>query len=166
MKHLCLVLAFVLIGSTQVRANDELKKDHIAQQLECLAMNIYHEARGEPREGKLAVGHVVLNRLEDSRFPDTVCGVIKHGGERRLNRCQFSWWCDGKSDMPKEFDAWQEATVLARDVLLGGTEDNTDGSKWYHADYVTPSWSTRLMKTAEIGTHIFYTDPVTTAAAR
>jgi spore germination cell wall hydrolase CwlJ-like protein len=66
-------------------------------ELFCLAQNIYFEARGEPLLGKIAVGHVVLNRVADKRFPGHVCKVIQQGGNRRLHRCQFSWWCDGKA---------------------------------------------------------------------
>ena len=62
----------------------------------CLAQNIYHEARGEPMEGKLAVGHVVMNRMADKRFPRLACSVIKQGGYRHRYRCQFTWWCDGQ----------------------------------------------------------------------
>ena len=63
-------------------------------EISCLALNIYFEARNEPNEGKLAVSHVVMNRVMSSRFPGTVCKVIQQGGEIRRYRCQFSWWCD------------------------------------------------------------------------
>ena len=66
----------------------------------CLALNIYFEARGEPEKGQHAVGHVVMNRVAHSRYPNSVCGVVHQGGEQRLHRCQFSWWCDGQSDKP------------------------------------------------------------------
>ena len=70
------------------------------ESLRCMALNIYHEARGEPIEGKIAVGHVVLNRAASRRFPGQICAVVKQGGENRRYRCQFSWWCDGRSDRP------------------------------------------------------------------
>jgi len=73
----------------QMTANDALR---------CMALNIYFEARGEPFLGKIAVGHVVLNRIAHSRYPSNACDVIRQGGERRRHRCQFSWWCDGRSD--------------------------------------------------------------------
>ena len=71
-----------------------------ADELKCLALNIYFEARGEPESGQLAVGHVVM-------FPGTVCGVIQQGGALRRHRCQFSWWCDGRSDKPGNKRLWE-----------------------------------------------------------
>ncbi len=88
-------------------------------ELKCMAENIYFEGRAEPMVGKIAIGHVVMNRIEDERFPDTICGVVKQGpvreswktkkdptlkdNERKFypikNRCQFSWWCDGQKDI-------------------------------------------------------------------
>ena len=88
-------------------------------ELKCMAENIYFEGRAEPMVGKIAIGHVVMNRIEDLRFPDTICGVVKQGpvreswktkkdpslkdNERKFypikNRCQFSWWCDGQKDI-------------------------------------------------------------------
>ena len=76
------------------------KQIALSDEITCLAQNIYFEARSEPVAGMLAVGHVVLNRVASDRFPDTVCKVIRQGGERRRHRCQFSWWCDGRSDKP------------------------------------------------------------------
>ena len=64
-------------------------------ELECLAQNIYFESRSETTSGKRAVAHVVLNRVSSKRFPSTICDVVQQGGSK-LNRCQFSWWCDGK----------------------------------------------------------------------
>jgi spore germination cell wall hydrolase CwlJ-like protein len=123
--------------------------------VECLALNIYHEARSEPEVGRLAVAAVTLNRVDSPRFPDSVCDVVKQGGERR-DRCQFSWWCDGKRDDPHEEDAWEEALRLSRLSLLGLAEDPTGGALYYHADYVSPRWSRTFKRTAEIGRHHFY----------
>src|SRR5438093_4776081 len=64
------------------------------QEIDCLALTIYHEARGESERGKLAVGHVVMNRTRSALFPASVCDVVRQGGQQR-DRCQFSWWCDG-----------------------------------------------------------------------
>jgi len=72
--------------------------------LVCLALNIYHEARNQPTIGQVAVGQVVMNRVRDERFPDTVCGVVKQGQTYSWqpdlpirNKCQFSWWCAGQT---------------------------------------------------------------------
>lgn len=135
----------------------------LRQDVYCLAQNIYHEARGEPMEGKIAVGHVVLNRMADKRYPGLACSVIRQGGEKRRHRCQFSWWCDGRSDQARNRTAWQESLVLAYLIKAGVTPDPTGGALWYHATYVEPSWAKRLTRHVQIGKHIFYTDPRRTA---
>jgi spore germination cell wall hydrolase CwlJ-like protein len=133
-------------------------KIDIVEEIDCLALNIYFEARGEPKLGQVAVGHVVLNRVVDKRFPETVCGVIRQGGEKKLNRCQFSWWCDGRSDRPRDAEAWQEIRSLAREVYWGFAGDPTTGALWYHALSVSPSWGKRLTRGPQIGQHLFYID--------
>ncbi len=129
--------------------------DQIAD-LDCLALNIYHEARGEPEDGKLAVGHVVVNRARDSRFPGTLCEVVQQGGESPRHNCQFSWWCDGKSDQPRDWSAWVESRAFADLVYSGTAKDPTGGALWYHADYVDPAWRKSLVEGPKIGRHIFY----------
>lgn len=130
----------------------------IRHQIKCLALNIYFEARGEPDAGKRAVGHVVMNRVADPRFPDSACAVIQQGGEWPLHRCQFSWWCDGKSDQPKDQVAWKRSKALARQIYWGDDKDPTHGALWYHADYVAPAWGRVLERATKIGRHIFYQD--------
>ncbi len=129
----------------------------LRQEIECLALNIYHEARGEPKRGRLAVGHVVLNRVADSRFPSSVCEVVRHTKDNRLYRCQFTWWCDGRSDEPRDVEAWRESQALARSVFWGFTEDPTRGALWYHATWVKPLWRKALNRGPRIGDHVFYT---------
>jgi len=144
----------------------------VSQEIKCLALNIYFEARGEPAEGKIAVGNVVMNRVKDPRYPARVCDVIRQGGERIRNRCQFSWWCDGRSDKPKDTQAWEESKAIARRIFWGYSPDITRGALWYHARYVRPSWRKLLVRGPVIGQHIFYYDrapahetkPVLTAA--
>ena len=134
----------------------------VTGEITCLAKNIYFEARSEPDDGKRAVGHVVLNRVDDPRFPNSVCEVIKQGGDRKLNVCQFSWWCDGRSDEPENPRAWEQSKALAQSVFWGATADPTAGALWYHADYVKPRWAKALSRGPKIGRHIFYVDnPVT-----
>jgi len=122
----------------------------------CLALNIYWEARSEPVRGQIAVGAVTLNRVADEQFPADVCSVVYQGGESRLYRCQFSWWCDGKKDDPLEPEAWAQAQVLAERLIEGAEGDPTDGALWYHADYVKPDWRTANARSAKIGRHVFY----------
>lgn len=83
-------------------------------ELRCLALNISFEARSEPDLGKIAVSHVVMTRVESKLFPDTICKVVKQGGETRRHRCQFSWWCDGRSDLPRDTTAWRQSRALAQ----------------------------------------------------
>lgn len=123
----------------------------------CLALNVYHEARGEPREGQAAVAHVVLNRMGHLAFPDTVCGVVLQGGEVR-GRCQFSWYCDGRPDRPLEREAWEQAKTVAVSALLLGADDPTGGAVYYHTVDVWPTWTARFTTTVAIGRHIFYRD--------
>jgi spore germination cell wall hydrolase CwlJ-like protein len=128
----------------------------ISAEIECLAKNIYFEARSESEQGQLAVGHVVMNRVAHKRYPNSVCTVVKQGGEKRRHRCQFSWWCDGRSDLPVNQKAWQRSMELAQAIHAGESTDPTDGALWYHADYVNPKWSTMLVLGKKIGQHLFY----------
>jgi len=130
---------------------------------ECLALNVYHEARSDNLAGKYAVADVVLNRVKDTRYPNTICGVVKQGkmrttgGKIKLHSCSFSWFCDGKKDTPTEEDSWQQAQMIAYNIInhekfVGITE----GSTHYHATYVTPYWASSLEFTGTIGQHLFY----------
>jgi len=123
-----------------------------AQEQQCLAQALYWEARGEGEDGMLAVAAVIFNRVEDERFPDTVCGVVHEGGESPP--CQFSWWCDGKSDRPTNQANWWEAYSLAYDYLATRPADTTDGALFYHSTSIKEPWRRQL--TARIGNHIFY----------
>ena len=125
------------------------------ESLRCLALNVYHEARSEPEEGQLAVAAVTLNRVDSAAFPDSVCAVVKQGGQKR-HQCQFSWWCDGKSDRPTEAKAWKNAKRISRLALLGLVKDPTKKALYYHATYVKPRWSRKMERTARIDQHIFY----------
>ncbi len=121
--------------------------------LECLAMNVYHEARSESVKGQVAIAAVTLNRAKSGKFPSSVCEVVKQGTRRS---CQFSWWCDGKKDAPRDDEAWESAQQVAWRTLMGLSEDPTKGALYYHADHVKPSWSRRFERTARIGQHLFY----------
>jgi len=141
--------------------------EQLPDDLHCLAQNIYFEARSEPKAGKLAVAHVVLNRVDSGRFPSSVCNVVRQGGEMVRHRCQFSWWCDGKSDQPRDRRAWRESVGLAKLVLGGRTDDPTAGALWYHADYVSPNWRHTFLQGPTIGRHIFYSvKPTSKVASR
>ena len=129
--------------------------------LTCLALNIYHEARSQSLVEQLAVSQVVMNRVADSRFPNTVCEVVtqgityKNSDKPVIHKCQFSWYCDGKSDEPKNDKAWHKALSVAK-IVPNVTLDITEGATHYHATYVRPDWAKTKTKTARIGRHIFY----------
>jgi spore germination cell wall hydrolase CwlJ-like protein len=131
--------------------------------LVCLALNVYHEARDQPFIGQVAVAQVVMNRVEDTRYPNTVCEVVKQGptygwakGFPVRNRCQFSWYCDGKSDKAKDVDAWSQAMVIAHGVYNGNLDDFVEGATHYHAYYVKPAWAKTKTPIVRISDHVFY----------
>ncbi len=127
----------------------------LAPETRCLAQAVYFEARGEPFEGQLAVAEVVLNRVGDARYPDTVCGVVFEN-ELRRDACQFSFACDGRSDRPREARPWARAVLTASLVREGGLRSLTGAATHYHADWVRPGWSRVLDPTVRIGAHRFY----------
>ena len=123
-----------------------------------MALNMYHEARGEGERGMLAVGWVVLNRMADKAYPKSVAKVIHQG-------CQFSWVCDGRSDVPRDKRSWRRALALAATLLTGGSLDPTRGAMWYHADWVRdPGFGPRVSAVTRIGRHVFYARSVQQAA--
>ena len=130
----------------------------------CLALNIFWEARSEDKFGVMAMSApamVVLNRVADPRYPNDVCEVVRqakknHNGFPKKNQCQFSWYCDGKSDLPMNKEAWKWSKLIARMVLEGKIEDVTNGATHYHAHYVNPQWNIKKTFTGKIGSHLFY----------
>ncbi|SDG39406.1 Cell Wall Hydrolase [Pelagibacterium luteolum] len=124
----------------------------------CLATGIYFEARGESYRGQVAVAQVIMNRVEDHRYPDTICGVVYQNQHRR-NACQFSFACDGVTNVNRtsEVAAWHLAqeitqTVLNKEIYLTEVADATH----YHATYVRPHWARNMDRLSQIGLHIFY----------
>jgi spore germination cell wall hydrolase CwlJ-like protein len=123
----------------------------------CLARAVYFEARSESQLGQLAVAAVILNRTRAENYPSSICGVVYQGASRR-NACQFSFACDGQSDLPRNGRAWEAALevttlALAKDRPIQVVASATH----YHADYVDPTWSRSLHRVTKIGRHIFYT---------
>jgi len=132
--------------------------------LMCMAVNLYHEAGNQSMIGQMAVGQVVLNRVADKRFPNTVCEVVKQAVTYKKSdkpirwKCQFTWYCDGKKDEP-DFGSrtWRLALdhasiLITKNILL----DITEGATHYHATYVRPAWAKTKTKTTRIDRHIFY----------
>ena len=137
------------------------------RELECLALNVYHEARNESLAGKVAVSQVVLNRVSSARYPDDVCSVVEQGPTYtnsegitypKRHKCQFSWYCDGKGDEAKNQRAWRESVTIASAVMDGIYPDIVEGALWYHADYVSPRWRKGVKYVTQIDRHIFYSE--------
>jgi len=157
-----LSIASAMMITSMAQAQEPVTSD-FKMQRDCLAMNIYHEARSESRLSQKAVAMVTLNRVESERYPNTVCDVIYQShhdsrGNPIRNKCQFSWYCDGKSDKPKDKDTYAEIETLANELLLRYPyyEDFTEGSTMYHANYVVPYWAKNYSRVVQIDSHIFY----------
>lgn len=126
------------------------------RELWCLATAIYFEARGENYRGQVAVAQVVLNRVKDHRYPDTICGVVFQNQHRR-NACQFSFACDGIPETVTERQPWVQAEDIATKVASGELYLTEVGdATHYHATYVRPAWAPRMTKVTQIGLHVFY----------
>ncbi len=124
----------------------------------CLARAIYFEARSESELGQIAVAKVVLNRVKDPEYPNTICGVVYQGSGRR-NSCQFSFACDGLPDDVKSASAWAQAKRLAKKTIAGDAKVAAlTTATNYHADYVKPKWAKSMKRLVKIGRHIFYED--------
>jgi spore germination cell wall hydrolase CwlJ-like protein len=128
----------------------------------CLTEALYFEARGETLKGQLAVAEVILNRVDDRRYPDTVCGVVNQGSHRR-HACQFSFKCDGRKEVFTEMRSYDRVGKIARIMLDGRERALTKGATHYHTTQVSPGWARRLTRTARIGSHLFYRYPDTLA---
>jgi spore germination cell wall hydrolase CwlJ-like protein len=166
MKLTILAVAMLALSSCVANAtvtkNMEVLFTESDEQAWCLAQNIYYEARGSNLADQAAVADVVLNRVKDTRYPNTVCEVVKQGekhanGQMKRNRCQFSWYCDGKSDYPTNREAWAKAQETAYMILyLDQYRGITEGATHYHADYVKPRWARQLSLVGRIGDHVYY----------
>jgi len=133
----------------------------------CMALNIYYETRGSSLADSFAVADVVLNRVEDTRYPDTVCDVVYQGvkhadGRMKRNACQFSWYCDGKADNPQNQEIWKRAQSIAWAILKWDQfRGISEGATHYHAHYVNPRWNRSkkgfsITNLGRIGAHIYY----------
>jgi N-acetylmuramoyl-L-alanine amidase len=134
----------------------------------CLAKNIYHEARGESIDGQLAVAFVTVNRARSNKFPNTVCGVVYQAKHSRWwkekfnklvplrNKCQFSWYCDGRSDEIRDLRAWEVSVSVAQLVLHDEVEDITNGAVFYYNPAkANPHWKSSFKRVALVDNHVF-----------
>ena len=154
-----LALGLIMIYPLSLEASDP------NNEIYCLAQNIYFEAGNQPLAGKVAVSQVVINRVEHPSYPDNICEVVYQAKLRVnwknefvpiKNQCQFSWFCDGKSDDPVDSQTWLLSMHIARDVVQQKYGDITEGSTHYHSDKVDPYWASSLNRTVVINNHIFY----------
>ncbi|VAX02315.1 hypothetical protein MNBD_GAMMA20-1854 [hydrothermal vent metagenome] len=151
------LLLLLTFGAERALAETALSPEE-AKELRCLALNIYFEARSEPINGQLAVAFVTINRVEDRRYPKTLCGVV-------WQKRQFSWTHDGKSDRPQEQRAWKQAQMVARFIFtkylalpekVRRIMDRTNGALHYYAPKLAdPYWAKAKVVTFAIGGHVF-----------
>ncbi len=127
-------------------------------QWECLAQALYFEARGESVRGQFAVAEVILNRVDSAKFPESVCKVINQGTGRKY-ACQFTYTCDGYSEVIHEKAAYARVGKVAKLMLEGAPRDLTSGATFYHTKAVNPRWARKFTRTATIGVHHFYRAP-------
>lgn len=149
MKLLFLLLPIVLLANS-------LPKDEVY----CLKEALYHESRGSSFADQVAVADVILNRVESSRYPNTVCGVVHQAklwkGNPVRNQCQFSYYCDGRSDHMLDTEAKHNAQLIAIQTLSGSYRGITESSLMYHATYVNPYWAKHYQFVSTIGAHKYY----------
>lgn len=149
------VLQKISIGLFGIVLASSAQSDASVGELKCLADNIYFEGRNQPWIGQVAIGQVTLNRTKNHFFPETICEVVKQG--YGFKKCQFSWYCDGRSDIPREKTAYSDSLKVAMFVLSESFPDVTGGAQWYHAVYINkPFWAHRMKETVRINDHIFY----------
>ena len=150
-----MVKEMMIVGALLARLGDYYDGDLDRKEVHCLAQNVYHEARGESISGQIAVAHVTLNRVKDERWPDTICGVVKQGYEK-APACQFSWWCDGKSDKVRDRKSFEQAVEIAAFTMIDWIEDNTRGAVFYYnPQKADPRWASSFTQVAEIENHLF-----------
>tara|TARA_B100000575_G_C22967494_1_gene558644 strand:+ start:246 stop:851 length:606 start_codon:yes stop_codon:yes gene_type:complete len=165
-EHLEHINQIYAVDTTQnISYTDQTKQESVV----CLAKNAYFEARNQSVLSQIAVSQVVMNRVQSPDYPNTVCGVVyeaqistwyKEKMDKEVplkNRCQFSWYCDGKADIITDIESYNIALAVAHSVLNKYTMvDVTDGALFYHAYYVKPRWAKEKIKTVVHEDHIFY----------
>jgi spore germination cell wall hydrolase CwlJ-like protein len=169
---LCIIGLVLFLTNTSASVNTNLDRtttntfaDH---EINCLALNIYHEARGQNLAGQYAVALVTINRVDDNRYPNTICGVVHDGKygpswkDKNIlvpikNKCQFSWYCDGKPDIITDISSFERIKKLSTKIYYTNSHiDITNGATHYHNTSVVPRWAYSIIKTIKIDNHIFY----------
>jgi spore germination cell wall hydrolase CwlJ-like protein len=152
----------VLMAYAEKGYTPTVKKVKLADdEMLCLTQAIYHEARGESREGQLAVANVIINRAMSKKYPSTICGVVFQNADKGRYKCQFTFACDGRSDMGRERTAWNRSAQMAEDAFYEFQKGDRpgvipDSALFYHTTAVAPRWSHTFHRVAAIGSHVFY----------
>lgn len=136
----------------------ELARETERKSIQCLARNVYFEARGEPPEGQYAVAEVTMNRKASKRYPATVCAVVH---ERRWDAIRGRYvgafsWTEFYAVPEPQGGAWAFAQKVAEDVYYRRAPARLEGATFYHATYIKPSWAREQKRIAQIGRHVFY----------
>jgi len=158
MRKILLVL-LLCSGSASAAIKSKSPIPFGLSEAECMALNMYYEARAERTVKNIAaVGHVTMWRKKSKHWPNTVCDVVY---QQRLNKYgkwipMYSWTKDGESDIPKQFKSYNKCLKVAMMVLNGMIADNTYRATHYHNTSVNPYWAGSLIKTVQLGNHIFY----------
>ncbi len=127
-------------------------------EINCLSQAIYYEARSEPLKGQLAVAQVVLNRVKHRAYPSNICDVVFEGSTR-ITGCQFTFTCDGSMTRNPRGNSWKRSRQAAIHAVLGMSDVTIHRATHYHTVAISPYWSKTLLRTANIGTHVFYRFP-------
>ncbi|HEX5092790.1 MAG TPA: cell wall hydrolase [Burkholderiales bacterium] len=152
-----LVFGFVTVQAQRQDAAAQTRDFHV-RSLDCLARNVYYEARGESLAGQYAVAEVTMNRLASSRYPDSVCAVVheQRWDELRGRYVAAFSWTEFYSVPEPEGEAWALAQKVAADVYHGRAAPRAEGATFYHSDSIRPSWARTQTRVARIGRHVFY----------
>ena len=143
-----------IITKPEAKSVDPVGEEPLDDAITCLSRTIYWETKGEGAAGMEAIANVVMNRLGHEGFPETICKIVMQGREQ--GACQFSWWCDGRSDDAEEDKLYAIAKEIARKALNRQLTDRTGGALYFHQRKANPSWSNEYIKTVEVGEVVFY----------
>jgi hypothetical protein len=168
-EHALLLPPVVVEGKVAMVDRPSYAVGYETAEADCLAMALYHEARGESELGQIAVAQVIINRVKSRKYPDSICGVVYENAHRR-NACQFSFACDDISDTPRKPEMFQRMKTLANEVLcnplcayhahrdppLARLSEVMRRASHYHTFRVNPRWSHKISRVGQVGAHIFY----------
>jgi spore germination cell wall hydrolase CwlJ-like protein len=158
-KHTLLASALFMI--TSILALSLSAQTLKEEEVDCLAEALYFEARSENLIAQLAVGNVIYKRVKSSKFPNTFCSVVRQSNKTKKgklikNKCQFSYYCDGKKETIYDVEAYKKAVSISHLVMEGVVIEHIRDALYYHASYVRPYWSENKKYLGKVGLHNFY----------